>query len=66
MVLPEEAPDVILKVFARLLSATLQAPGVARSHIHALEVAGEDLLEILPTIDHVSRQVVQPDPSRVS
>jgi hypothetical protein len=30
---------------------TLQIPGVFRPHICALEIAGKDLLEILPTID---------------
>jgi hypothetical protein len=53
MALPREPPDLILEGFARLLPTTLQVPGVAGSHIRALEVASEDLLDILPTIDHV-------------
>jgi hypothetical protein len=35
-------------------------------HVCALKVADEGLLEILLAINHVSRQVVQPDPSGVS
>jgi hypothetical protein len=35
-------------------------------HIRALKVACEDLFEILPTVDHVSWQVVHLGPSRVS
>jgi hypothetical protein len=35
-------------------------------HVCALKVAGEDLLEILPTIDRVSRQVIVPSSGRLS
>jgi hypothetical protein len=45
--------------------ATLQISGVAGSHVCALDVASEDLLEILLAINRVSRQVVEPDPSSV-
>jgi hypothetical protein len=65
MALLGEAPNVLLEGFIWLLPVTLKVPGVVGSHIHALEVAHEDLLEILPAIDHVSRQVVQPGPSHV-
>jgi hypothetical protein len=34
-------------------------PRVARSHARTLEVAGEELLEILPAIDDVLRQIIQ-------
>jgi hypothetical protein len=54
MVLSGEAPDVISEGFARLLSATLQVSEVVGSHICALKVASEDLLENLPTIYHIS------------
>jgi hypothetical protein len=54
MALSRESLDVTLEAFARLLSATLQVPGVVESHIHALKIVGEDLLEILRTIDRVS------------
>jgi hypothetical protein len=40
--------------------ATLQMSGVTRSHICALKVAGEDLFEILLTIDRVFGQVIEP------
>jgi hypothetical protein len=50
-----EVPNVISEGFARPLLATHQVPGVAGPHICALEVAGEDLLEILLIVDHVSR-----------
>jgi hypothetical protein len=39
-------------------AVALQVPGVARMHVRALEVAGEDLLEILPAIDDVSWQMI--------
>jgi hypothetical protein len=65
MTLLGEASNVFSEGFAWLLPATLQVPGVARSHIRALDVAREDPLEILPTIDHISRQVVQLGPRRV-
>jgi hypothetical protein len=45
--------------------ATLQIPGVVEPHICAMKVASEDLLEILPTIDRVSGQVIEPSPGRV-
>jgi hypothetical protein len=58
--------DVISKGFARLLPATLQIPRVAWMHVHALEVAGEDLLEVIPTIDDVSWEMIQLGPGRIS
>jgi hypothetical protein len=60
-----EAPDVISRRFLLLLSATLQIPRIAGSHVCALKVVGEDLLEIVPTIDRVSRQVIEPSSERV-
>jgi hypothetical protein len=66
MTLLGESPDVTLEVFTRLLLATLQVLGVPGTHIHALEILCEDLLEVLPTIDRVSQQVVQLGTSRVS
>jgi hypothetical protein len=48
-----------------LLPTTLEIPGVAGPHVCALKVACEDQLEILPTIDQVSRQVIEPDPGRI-
>jgi hypothetical protein len=65
MALLREAPNVMLEGFTQFLPVTLQVPWIVVSHICALEVASEDLLEILPAIDHVSRQVVHPVPSRV-
>jgi hypothetical protein len=50
-----ESPEVILEGFTWLLPATLRVLGVARTHIRALEVAGEDLLQIHPTINRVSQ-----------
>jgi hypothetical protein len=43
-----------------------QVLGVAKMHVCAQEIAGEDLLEILPPIDNVSRQMIQLGPSRVT
>jgi hypothetical protein len=37
------------------LTATLQVLGVVGLCIRALKIVGEDLIEILTTIDHVSR-----------
>jgi hypothetical protein len=48
------------------LLTALQIPTVARTHLHALEVASEDLSEILPAIDDVSRQMIQPGPGGIS
>jgi hypothetical protein len=53
MTLSGEAPDVIPQGFPLLLSATLQILGDVGPHVCALKVAGEDLLEILPTADLV-------------
>jgi hypothetical protein len=66
MTLSREASNVFSEGCTWLLTITLQVLGVVGSHIHVLEVTREDLLEILPAIDHVSRQVVQPGPSLVS
>jgi hypothetical protein len=38
---------------------------VAQPYVCALNVAGEDLLEILPKIDQISGQVIEPRPGRV-
>jgi hypothetical protein len=54
MALLREAPNVISEGFTRLLPAALQVLWVARPHIHALEVVGEDLFKILLAIDDVS------------
>jgi hypothetical protein len=53
-----ETPDVLLQGFPWLLLTTLQISVIAGPHVCALEVAGENLLEILPTIDRVSGQVI--------
>jgi hypothetical protein len=50
-----ETPDVVPQGFTLLLLATLQIPGVTRPHVRAIIVASEYLLEILPTINQVSR-----------
>jgi hypothetical protein len=66
MTLSGEAPDVILQGFFLLMSATHQIPRVAKPHVGASEVSGEDLLEILTIIERVSRQVIELSPDRVS
>jgi hypothetical protein len=65
MALLRETLDVIPYGFTLLLPVALQIPRVAGPHVGALEVFGEDLLEILPTIDRVSGQVIESNPSRV-
>jgi hypothetical protein len=58
MALLRESLDVIPEGFTQLLPSTVQVLGVVGSHIRAMEVAAEDLLVILPTINHISWQVV--------
>jgi hypothetical protein len=54
-----ELSYVIQEELARLLPATLQIPEVAWPNVCALEVAGEDLLEVLLAINRISRKVVE-------
>jgi hypothetical protein len=61
-----EPPNVILKGLARLMSTTLHIPRVAWPRVCALEVASEDLLEIIPAINQISGQVIEPGPDCVS
>jgi hypothetical protein len=56
---------VILEGLAQLLPVVLQVPRVARTHVHTLEVAAEDLSEILPAIDSVSWQMIHPGPGGI-
>jgi hypothetical protein len=60
-----ETRDVVPQGFAMLLSATLQIPRIAEPHVCALKVAGKDILEIFPTINQVSRQVIEPGSRRL-
>jgi hypothetical protein len=60
MTLSEKALDVIPQGFPQLFPETLQILGIAGPHVFTLKVAGEDLLMILPTIDRVSGQVIEP------
>jgi hypothetical protein len=59
-------PDVASEGFAQFLPVALQIPGVSRTHVHALEVVDEDLLEVIPTVDGIFRQMIQPDSNRIS
>jgi hypothetical protein len=65
MTLSGEAPDVIPHEFPLLLLATLQISGIAGWHVCALKVAGEYFFEILPIIDRVSGQVIEPSSGHV-
>jgi hypothetical protein len=65
MALLGDSVDVIPEGFTWFMPATLQILGVVGPHVCALEVTGEDLLEILPAINCVSLQVVQSGPSHV-
>jgi hypothetical protein len=47
-----------------LLPVTIQIPGVAQLHVCALEVVSEDL-KILPAVNRVPGQVIEPGPGRV-
>jgi hypothetical protein len=55
-----ETSDAVPQGFALLLSATLQSSRITRLHVCALKIVGKDVLEIFPTIDQVSRQVIEP------
>jgi hypothetical protein len=61
-----EMPVVIPQGLPLFLSTTHQILGVARPHVHALEIPSKDLLEIPLAIDGVSRQVIQPGSGCVS
>jgi hypothetical protein len=61
MALPGESLDVILEGFDGLLSATYEVLGVVGLHIRALEVVGEDVSEVIPTINDV---FMADDPAR--
>jgi hypothetical protein len=60
-----KTPDVIQQGHPLLMLIALYMPRVAVPHICALEIAGKDLLEILPVIDRVSGQVIEPGSGRV-
>jgi hypothetical protein len=59
MTLLGETPDVVPLGFNLLPLATLQIPRILGPHVCALKVAGKDILEIFPTIDRVSKQVIE-------
>jgi hypothetical protein len=65
MTLLGEASGVIPQGFPLLLSATPQIPRNVGSHVRSMKVTGEDLLEILPTIDRVYGQVIEPSSGHV-
>jgi hypothetical protein len=46
-----EMLDVVPQGFPLLLPATLQILEIVKPNVHALEVTGNDFLEILPSID---------------
>jgi hypothetical protein len=55
-------PHVVLEGLALLLSAAPEVPGSARVHIGALEVAGKDLPQVIPTVYCISLEMVQLGP----
>jgi hypothetical protein len=54
-----ESLDVVPERLSRLLAATSKIPGVPRAHVHALEVAGEGLDQVVPVGDLPWRQMLQ-------
>jgi hypothetical protein len=46
--------DVISEGFVQLLPVALQIPRVARTHVRALEVAGENRPEVIPATNDIS------------
>jgi hypothetical protein len=48
-----------------MLAAALEIPRVSRAHVHALEIAGEGLDQVVPVGDLPWRQVLQPGASGV-
>jgi hypothetical protein len=66
MALLRKMLDIVPHRFPLFLLAALQIPGVARSHVHTLEIAGKYLLEVFPVVDRVSGQVIKPSSGHAS
>jgi hypothetical protein len=62
----EETFDVILQGLPLFLQIALQIPGVAEPYVRALEIVGKDLPQILPAIERVFGQVIEPSSGHVS
>ena len=60
-----EASDVVTQGLIGLLLAPSEIPGVPRAHVSALEVAHEDLDQVVPVVDLVRGKVFEPCPRRV-
>jgi hypothetical protein len=58
--LPEEAPNVLVESFIRLLVAAPEVPRVARAHIGALKVPHENFYEVGPVVDVSGQKMLQP------
>jgi hypothetical protein len=61
-----EASYVLVKTLPWLLLAVMQLPLLAGAHVHALEVADEDLTQVGPVVDLVVQQVLKPRARRVT
>jgi hypothetical protein len=55
-----ETPEASSQGLHLFLLIAFQILGVAQPYVCALEIASIDLLKILPTIDRVSGQVIEP------
>ena len=55
-----EAPYVVAQGFIGLLATPFEVLGVPRVHLHALEVAHEDLDQVGPVVDLIRRQMLEP------
>jgi hypothetical protein len=65
MTLLGKSPNIVPQGQPQLLMAALQILGITMLYVRALEIAGKDLLEILPTIDQVPGQVIELSSGRV-
>jgi hypothetical protein len=60
-----EAPYEVPEQLARILVTCAQVPGVPRAHVRALEVPYQGADQVVPIVDLIGRQVLEPRPRRV-
>ena len=60
-----EASHVVVQGFVGLLLTPSEIPGVPRAHVCALDVAHENLDQVVPVVDLVRGEVLEPCSRRV-
>ena len=58
-----EAAYVVAEIFALLLPAVAEVPGIPRANVRALEIADEDMAQVGLVVDPLRGQVIEPSPS---